>query len=297
MDVTIADGLSSDHTRDVITEFMATHADLKIQVVDNVQVNIPSALNRAIAASGGEIVLRLDAHSYPKPDYIERCVKALTDGKGANVGGIWLIQSDSDSWIGRSIAHAASTPLGVGDARYRVSREAGEVDTVPFGCYYRKTLEAIGGYDEELLTNEDYELNARIRDKGGVVWLDPKIQSVYFARGSFGKLARQYFRYGFWKTQMLKRYPKTIVWRQALPPVFVASLVVTSLLALIKPLFAWIFYAEVFLYLLPQFFVSLFVAIQKKDLGYVIGVPIAISIMHISWGAGFIFGLTRKAGM
>lgn len=296
MDVTIADGMSSDGTRAVITEFVAGHPDLGIKVVDNLSVNIPSALNRAIAASSGDIVLRLDAHSYPKPDYVELCVADLVAGKGANVGGIWLIQSDSDDWIGRSIAFGASTPLGVGDARYRVGSTAGPVDTVPFGCYYRETLESVGGFNEDLLTNEDYELNTRIRKAGGIIWLDPRIQSVYYARGDYGKLAKQYFRYGFWKTQMLKKYPTTIVWRQALPPLLVLSLLIFSLLALLAPIFAWLFYVEVVLYIIPQLLVSTVAAIKRKDIGLLLGVPIAISVMHLSWGTGFLFGSFRKAG-
>ena len=215
LEVVIADGMSTDRTREVIAAFIERHPEITISVVDHTLVNIPSALNRAIKTSSGEVILRLDAHSYPKADYIERCVNGLVDGKGDNVGGIWIIESDNDSWISKSIAFAASNPLGVGDAKYRHTKTALEVETVPFGCFYRKTIEKVGLYDENILTNEDYELNTRIRKAGGRIWLDPAIQSIYFARGSLTLLAKQYFRYGFWKYKMLKQHPETILTIQA----------------------------------------------------------------------------------
>src|SRR3989304_7761914 len=120
--------------------------------------------------------------------------------------------------MARPIAAAASPPLGAGDAGYRVGSQAGEVDTVPFGAFRREWLERVGGYDESLQTNEDYELNVRLRRAGGKIWFDPSIRSVYYARSDLAQLWRQYYRYGFWKARMLLRYPGSIRWRPALPP-------------------------------------------------------------------------------
>ena len=99
------------------------------------------------------------------------------------------------------------------------------MDTVPFGAFRRSLIDKIGLFDETLLTNEDYEFNTRIRQSGGRVWLDPEIVTVYYARSTLRDLARQYWRYGYWKFRMLRRYPDTLRWRQALPPLFVASLI------------------------------------------------------------------------
>jgi hypothetical protein len=168
----------------------------------------------------------------PYPDYIERSVADLQAGFGENVGGTWEIQPGAQTWVAQSIAAAASHPLGVGDALYRHTDRAAHVDTVPFGAFKRELLALIGFFDESLLTNEDYEFNARIRRSGGKIWLDPSIRSVYFARPTLAKLARQYTRYGFWKWRMLRRYPETLRWRQALPPLFVFSLIGGAVLAI-----------------------------------------------------------------
>ena len=196
MEVVIADGLSSDNTRANINGFQAAHPVLVIRVVDNPERSIPSGLNKAIRAAKGELIIRLDAHSIPAPDYVERCQSALRLGLGDSVGGVWDIRPLDQSWQSRAIALAASHPLGVGDAHYRYSSTAQVVDTVPFGAFHRSWVDRIGYFDETLLTNEDYEFNVRLRKAGGRIWLDPSIRSVYFARSNLTELANQYWRYG-----------------------------------------------------------------------------------------------------
>jgi len=155
------------------------------------------------------------------------------------------------------------------------------VDTVPFGAFRRELIDRIGLFDETLLANEDYEFNARIRQNGGTVWLNPAIRSIYFARPTFGALARQYFNYGFWKWQMLRRYPETLRWRQALPPLFVLSIIGLFFLGFFSPLFSFLLILELLLY-----FTILFLAALKKKL---LGLPFAIAVMHISWGSGLLW--------
>jgi GT2 family glycosyltransferase len=261
-----------------------------VHVLENPNQIIPAALNVGIAAAQGEFILRMDAHAIPRPDYVARCVEALQARQAENVGGVWEIQPQNESWIARSIATAAAHPLAVGDAGYRIGSQAGYVDTVPFGAFRRELIERIGPFDERLLTNEDYEFNARIRQSGGRIWLDPQIRSVYFARGSLGDLAKQYWRYGFWKAQMLKRYPKTLRLRQALPPIFVLSLILLPILSLIfQPLFT-VWLIELGIYITALILVGIQLAIQKKDAALAIGVPLAIATMHLSWGAALLVG-------
>ncbi|NMD28018.1 MAG: glycosyltransferase family 2 protein, partial [Chloroflexi bacterium] len=196
LEIIIADGMSTDSTRAVIAEFQATHPDLRLRVVDNPKRNIPAAVNAGIREAEGELLLRLDAHSVPHEEYIERCHAALMEGLADVVGGVWEIQPQENTWAARSIASAAAHPLAVGDAQYRYSKQAGYVDTVPFGAFRRELVQRVGLYDESLLSNEDYEFNTRVRQAGGKIWLDPQIRCVYFARRNLKELASQYWRYG-----------------------------------------------------------------------------------------------------
>jgi succinoglycan biosynthesis protein ExoA len=291
MEVVIADGLSVDATRTLITAFQQEHPDLSLKVVENKVRTIPSGLNLAIKNASGEMIVRLDAHSAPIPEYVARCVDALESGKGANVGGVWEIKPSAQTWVAESIAVAAAHPLGVGDAMYRLNAKAGAVDTVPFGSFRRSLIEKIGAFDETLLANEDYEFNTRVRQSGGVVWLEPSIRSVYFARSTFGALARQYWRYGFWKWRMLARYPSTLRWRQALPPLFVAVLIGLGFLSACFVLARIFMAAQIALYLTALISAGLISAVKKQKFTLIFGLPLAIVTMHVSWGSGFLWSM------
>src|SRR3972149_3077580 len=177
MELIISDGMSTDRTQDVIAMFQKEHVTLAVRVVENSTRTIPSGLNQAIRESRGEIIVRLDAHSMPFREYVERCVAAHESNKGDNVGGVWEIRAGADGWVAESISFAAAHPLGVGDAMYRLNAKAGVVDTVPFGSFRRSLIDKIGFFEETLLSNEDYEFNTRVRESGGVVWLAPSLRS------------------------------------------------------------------------------------------------------------------------
>jgi len=295
MEVVIADGMSTDGTREVIEDFIAAHPGFKIRLLDNPARTIPAALNRAIGAASGEILVRLDAHSEPAPNYVERCVAALDRTSAANVGGVWEIRPSTETWVARSIAMAAAHTLGAGGARYRTGGSEGEVETVPFGAFDREWLERVGPFNEDLLTNEDYEYNLRLRQAGGVVWFDPTIRSTYFARGTLRELARQYIRYGYWKGQMLKRHPTSLRWRQVLPPLFVLGI---ALLGVLAPFAEWariLLLLQLGLYIATTAGAGLIQAVRSRDLSLALGMPLALWTMHLSWGAAFWAG--RGAGL
>jgi glycosyltransferase involved in cell wall biosynthesis len=295
MEVIISDGLSTDRTRDEIAAFQKDFPNLVVRVVDNTLRSIPSAVNRAIGSAHGLILVRLDAHSKPYPDYVENCVKALEAGHGDNVGGVWEIQPGANTWIAKSIAVAAAHPLGVGDAMYRHAKQAAAVDTVPFGSFKRELIDKVGFFDETLLTNEDYEFNTRVRKAGGRIWLDPSIRSIYFARSTLWELARQYWRYGFWKWRMLRNYPDTLRWRQALPPLFVLSLIGLILLSAFLPVARLVFALELSLYLSIMILAGLYSALRQRKPYLVLGLPLAILVMHVSWGSGFLWSILRSS--
>lgn len=296
LEIILADGHSTDQTLARVADFQRLHPELRINVLDNPARIIPAALNLAIRAARGEYIIRMDAHSIPAATYIEQCVADLKAGRGDNVGGLWLIQPGGPSWMARSIAVAASHPLGAGDARYRFSTMPGEVDTVPFGAFHRSLFDQIGLFNESLQVNEDYEFNARIRANGGKIFFNPAIRTQYFARPTLSALARQYWRYGYWKWRMLRRYPGTLRWRQALPPILVAAAILLLLLSI------WFFPARIFflagaaVYLLILIAASISPAIQHKDLSMLIGIPLAIGTMHFSWGGGFLWSMIHPRG-
>ena len=294
IELVIADGNSTDRTREEIVRYQENHPDLDIRIVDNAKRTIPAGLNVAIRAAQGEYLVRMDAHSRPFPDYVERCLKALQEGIAENVGGVWEIQPGRAGWIPRSIAVAAAHPLGVGDAHYRLGGKPRYVETVPFGSFRRDLVERIGYFDESLQTNEDYEFNVRVLSSGGKIWLDPDIRANYFARSTLLELAKQYFRYGYWKGKMLRRYPSTLRWRQLLPPLFITSLILSGICSIFIPFISQIFIGLIALYLLALALAGLQVTLKKGELSLMIGFPLAVGTMHLSWGSAILWSLVVR---
>lgn len=294
MEILIADGMSENKTREVITEFNKSHPDLKVRILDNQAQIIPAALNICLNEAKGEYIVRMDAHSIPNREYVEISVNDLEAGKGSNVGGVWDIKSRGEDWFGRGIAAAMKNPFGIGDAKYRYTKEASYVETVPFGAFKHTLIEEIGFFDETLLTNEDYEFNHRIRKNGGKIWLNPEIKSEYYARPDLQSVWKQFWRYGYWKVRMLSRYPESLRLRQAVPPLFVFSLISLIAGSLIWSPVRWILLLEVVLYWLILVFAGTKSAINEKSALHLISVPVTIISIHISWGSAFLFSLIEK---
>lgn len=289
IEVLIADGMSDDKTQEIIADFSKEHSDLYIKVIDNEALIIPAALNLCLKKAKGEFIVRMDAHSIPNQEYIEISIRDLETGKGLNVGGVWNISSINDNWFSQGIAAAMENPFGIGDAKYRYGEKAEQVETVPFGAFKKSLIEEIGYFDEALLTNEDYEFNHRIRLSGGKIWLNPEISSNYFARPNLKEVWKQYWRYGYWKMKMLKRYPESLRVRQIVAPMFVLSLILLIVGSLIWYQARWIFMLEV-----VSYWVMLMVAGTKSAMKYMqvlhlVSVPITIITLHISWGSAFLF--------
>jgi len=224
---------SSDDTRETVARYVEAHRELTVRIVPFDRASIPGAVNLGVREATGAVIVRLDGHSAPNPEYVARAVETLrrSDDVGV-VGGVWRVRPGAETLAARGIALAVSHPMGAGDAVYRVAdahAAARDVDTVPFGCFQKSFWESVGGYNEDLLTNEDYEFNFRVRRSGRRVVLDPGMQSTYFARPTLGALATQYGRYGQWKMRMLRQYPESLRWRQAVPPAFVAAVILLVL--------------------------------------------------------------------
>jgi hypothetical protein len=202
---------------------------------------------------------------------------------GADVVGGMQVPMGETPWE-RAIAGAMSSRLGAGDARYRIGGAAGPVDTVYLGVFLRSALERVGGYDEHFDRNQDYELNQRIRDSGGIVWFDPSIEVTYRPRGSLGHLARQYFDYGRWKREFARRHPGDLRPRQLAPPLLVVGLVAAVVLGIWWP-WAWLAIAAYALLLLLSGLTHL-----GGLGGTALLMPLALATMHSSWGVGFLFG-------
>lgn len=294
-EIIVVDAMSDDGTREVIEQFQNSHPQSSIRLFLNSDRNIPKSLNLGIQHAIGEVIARMDAHACPSAGYIRRCVEVLSNGEGEVVGMPCLVQAGARTTSARAIALAVSHPFGIGDARYRLnSNGPGQeaVDTVAFACFRKSLWQQLGGYDENLLTNEDYDFNYRARLHGHRVILDRTEHCNYFARESLSKLSAQYRRYGKWKARMIRLHPRSVRIRHLVAPCFVASLIFLAALGLWKREIWFVLAAEVVVYFaLAGLFARHAVKAAKENTRVLFVLPIVFLVTHVSWGASFLLGL------
>jgi len=294
-EIIVVDGRSEDRTRDEIEAFKSTRSELSVVLVDNPARNIPAALNLGIAAARGEIIARMDAHAVPSYGYVRRCVEVLRQDQAGVVGMPCRVRPGADTLKARAIAAAVSHAFGIGDAKYRLG-EGGPlqepVDTVAFACFRKSLWKELGGFNETLLTNEDYDFNYRVRRGGKKVILDRSGYCDYFARKTLRDLAAQYFRYGQWKAQMVKLYPRSIKLRHLVAPVFVFSLLALAALGFAWRVAWWTLLVEAVVYLLFALGAG-WLAARKTggDLGMTLLMPVVFATIHLTWGSSFLIRL------
>ena len=288
IEILIVDGMSTDGTRDIIIKYQKDHPN--IHLIDNPEKIVSTGFNRALNESKGDIIIRVDGHCEIAPDYIQKCLECLEKINADCVGG--ATEHVASGLVGKSIKLAQSSFFGVGGVSFRKKVEKGEyVDTLAFGAYKREVFDQLGGYDEELVRNQDDEFNFRMIQNDGKIWLDPSIKSTYTQQNSFMGLFKQYFQYGFYKVRVMQKRRGIASWRHVVPGLFVLGLLTNlsiilfngntiPILSLCLPYLSFSLFATIFeLIKTPSNFISVMI------------LPVTFIILHISYGLGFILGL------
>lgn len=259
-----------------------------VRVVSNPVGTTSAALNLAIAAAAGSVIVRVDAQARLPADYVERAVATLERSGAANVGGVQ--RPVGRCGLSRVFASALSSSFGGGPAAFRRGREAGPADTVYLGVFDAAALASVGGFDESLVRNQDYELNWRLREQGHVVWLDPDLVVEYQPRSSWAGLARQYFDYGAWKRVMLRRHPRSLKPRQLAAPALVVGLALSALELTRGRLRGGVVPTA---YLGASLLAATRLRSSLPAFSDRAKAAAAFAVMHLSWGAGFLFAVKR----
>lgn len=290
LEVLLVDGMSTDHTRELIADYLTRHTFLRL--LDNPGRTAPCALNRGIAEAKGEVILRLDAHSSYPSNYFSTLVHRLYELGADNVGAIWKTEVLNKTPKALAIREVLSHRLGVGNALFRTGiSEVQEVDTVPFGCWRREVFDKYGLFDERLTRNQDIELNKRILRGGGKIFLIPDTYCTYYARETFDKLFRNNFGNGKWNilTVYYTREMGSLSLRHFVPLLFLLSL----LLPIIAGFFwhpLWLIAAASLLAYLSLICIVSAKLAKSKGLSF-IRIAESFFVLHFSYGLGSLTGL------
>jgi glycosyltransferase involved in cell wall biosynthesis len=288
LDVLVADGRSSDQTSDIVRQLAGEHSQVNVIMLDNPRRIVPAALNAALKRARGEVIIRVDGHTFIASDYVSQCIEALKRTGADNAGG--PMRPVGLGWFGETVALATTSRFGIGGARFHYSDREEFVDTVYLGAWRRSVFERIGFFDEEQVRNQDDEFNYRLRSNGGKILLSPRIKSHYYNRSTPRSLWCQYFQYGYWKVRVMQKHPAQMSPRHFAPPLLVATLLCSLLAAPFYQPAAYVFGLLSGTYLFANLSATLIVA-RRLRRRCVIVLPMVFAILHFSYGMGFLVGL------
>ncbi len=296
MEVLVVDGMSDDGTREIVERL--TREDLRVRLLENRARIVAAGVNIGIRESRGQVVTWLGGHAEYAPDFLARSVGALRAHPECWCAG-GPIETVSETFVGKVTAAAMSTPVGVGNAMFRLGGYEGYVDTATFASYWRWVFDKIGLFDEELVRNQDDEFNARLIQQGGKIWLTPLIRSRYYPRTSLRKLWRQYFQYGTWRIRTIQKLGQPATVRQIVPLLFVVGLVACLVGAAVWRPLVWMLAAYVVLYGLGLL-VGAWQVARQASIRCALFSPVVFMILHFGYGLGSLKGIwlfvIRKRG-
>lgn len=285
-EVIVADGMSDDGTRDILT--CLANDDPRLRIVDNPRQIVSTGLNLGIRAARGPVIVRIDVHTEYAPDYLRQCLAVLAETGADNVGGPWV--ATGRGYMGRLIATAFQSPFAVGGSRAHAPGYEGPVDTVYLGCLRRDVFNRIGVFDEELVRNQDDEFNLRLIRAGGKIWQSPRIRSWYTARGSLRALFRQYLQYGYWKVRVIQKHKMPASVMYLVPGVFVFTLFFLALASVFMPIARYGLALALGSYVSAISVASFLTAIRSR-LSFLPLLPAVFACFHFSFGIGFLYGV------
>jgi glycosyltransferase involved in cell wall biosynthesis len=216
-EVILVDNGSRDKTLAIAESFQDR---INIRILQKTGVKISGLRNTGARVALGDILAFLDADCLAPGEWLERILTlAPADGAGV-LGAHYLLPADS-TWVGRTW-HV-----------YQEAPKSGEVSHIPAGdlIMRREDFLRLGGFDESIQTNEDYELCERARAAGMKVRAFPEIGVVHLGTA---QSLRVFFRKQAWHgTHVVKVFLRDPIHSHNRKAVFFATYTLLCLAAVI----------------------------------------------------------------
>lgn len=292
--ILIFDGGSTDKTAIILAGLQAEYQNLKI--FDNKGRIQSVAMNMAIEMSQADYIMRLDAHSVYPATYLKDCLATSLETDADNVGGYFNTLPGDETFQAQLVQALTTHIFGVGNANFRLQRGGGPSDTVPYGFFKRTIFDKIGKFDERLVRAQDYEVNKRITQTGGRIWMNPEIVIDYYnQRTVWAFLKKQFFKEAPYNAFLWYLAPYSFAPRHAITGVFAAGLVFGPLVIWWLPILSFVFYGAVMLYAILALISSIQQAVSYKKFMMIILLPFCFFAYHLIHGLGVMYGLLQLA--
>jgi hypothetical protein len=293
-------------------EFAAAHPELRVTVLDNPGKILSSGWNAALSCAQGDIILRVDAHSRIPSDFIKKNAVNILSGQDI-VGGVRISQTSEASaseasTLEASISEASGglwemlllaaekSKFGSGAADFRNPGSPGYVDTLAHAAYRREVFEAVGGYDERLVRNQDMEIHRRMKMAGYRLFFNPQIISYHIVRSSLKGILCQKWHDGKWIGLALGISPRCFSLRHFIPAMFSGALIISltmGIWGILGVLFPFLLLSSVYGLAALAFTIEAIVKAPLKVKPLCVLLPGIFLLIHLSYGLGTWFGLAR----
>ena len=214
-EVLLVDNGSRDNTLAIAGSFRDR---LNLKILQKTNVRISALRNLGARAAAGDILAFLDADCLAPGDWLDRILELARANASGVLGAHYLLPENS-SWVGRTWH------------RYQEAPKSGEVSHVPAGdlIVRREDFLRLGGFDETIQTNEDYELCERARKQGMPVQAFPQIGVVHLGTA---QSLRVFFRKQAWHgTHVIKVFLRNVIKSHNRKAVFFAAYTLLCLIA------------------------------------------------------------------
>lgn len=293
LEIVIADGGSTDRTKEIAENYNNQFGSLKI--FDNPGRMAASGRNVGIKNSSAPYLLVLDGHCHiPSKSFLADILSIFESTGAFCLCRPQPLNPPNIEEFEQAVAFCRGSALGHNPNSDIFSDYEGEVDPTSSGAMYRREVfEKIGIYDEELDACEDVDINYRVKQAGLKSYISPKLKVFYYPRSTLKGLWHQMNRYGKGRYKYSRKH-NIFSPLQYLAPAGVIGFIIIFLLSLVStPVFV-VFKTLLGFYVLAILLFSLFLTLKEKTPSCLLYGLLIFPVIHFGLGVGFIKGAIKN---
>jgi glycosyltransferase involved in cell wall biosynthesis/GT2 family glycosyltransferase len=229
-EVLVADGMSDDGTREVVSRIAAK--DSRVHLLDNPKRRSSAGRNVGFKAGRGDYFVVVDGHCHVPGEHFLRDIMDCFEKSGADcLGRPQPLDPPGLLPFQRSVALARASRLGHGGDSLIYGDFEGLASPVSNGAAYRRQVfETVGYVDENFDACEDVEFNYRVELAGLQAYTSPKLTVRYYPRENLASLLGQMRRYGRGRTRLYRKHPALLILSALAPACFAGGIAAFAVL-------------------------------------------------------------------